>query len=210
MALFSPRAAELGRGSSTAKGTLVRMEDGVIPGNVYNKYETRNPIARYLQGNFQTVLLQLIRSCGATVAHEIGCGEGYLSAFLHDQLGLRMRASDASGEIIRLARELHANSELRFVDRSVYDLVEAEDSAPLIVCCEVLEHLEHPGRALQVVQRLAQPYAIISTPREPVWRIATCCEESTWGRSEIPRDTSSIGRGRDCFGCSASTSRSSK
>jgi Methyltransferase domain len=40
----------------------------------------------------------------------------------------------------------------------------------LIVCCEVLEHLEDPEAALETIARLARPWAIVSVPREPMWR----------------------------------------
>ena len=150
----------------------MRIEDGIVVGNVYNKYESGNPIARYLLANFHGALLDLIRQSGAREAHEVGCGEGYLSAFLHEQLGLRIRGSDRSAEIIRVARELHSPLEMYFTNRSIYDLQETDDSAPLIVCCEVLEHLEEPRRALRILRELARPYAIMSTPREPAWRIA--------------------------------------
>jgi hypothetical protein len=39
------------------------------------------------------------------------------------------------------------------------------------VCCEVLEHLPDPACALALLARLAQPYLIVSVPREPLWRV---------------------------------------
>src|SRR5260370_338538 len=46
----------------------------------------------------------------------------------------------------------------------------AVDAAELIVCCEVMEHLPDPDAALSVVASLASPWAIVSVPREPLWR----------------------------------------
>ena len=43
-------------------------------------------------------------------------------------------------------------------------------AAELVVCCEVLEHLDDPKRALDVLARLARPWLIASVPREPLWR----------------------------------------
>ena len=51
---------------------------------------------------------------------------------------------------------------LRFADVQVAD--------ELIVCCEVLEHLVDAEGALDVVAGLARPWAILSVPREPLWR----------------------------------------
>ena len=44
------------------------------------------------------------------------------------------------------------------------------DAAELVVCCEVLEHLDDPVRGLSVLRRLARPWLIVSVPREPLWR----------------------------------------
>jgi len=52
----------------------------------------------------------------------------------------------------------------------VQELDPAQDAAELIVCCEVLEHLGDPDAALSVVASLAAPWAIVSVPREPLWR----------------------------------------
>jgi hypothetical protein len=52
----------------------------------------------------------------------------------------------------------------------VEELEPAVDAAQLIVCCEVMEHLPDPEAALPVVASLASPWAIVSVPREPLWR----------------------------------------
>ena len=38
------------------------------------------------------------------------------------------------------------------------------------MCCEVLEHLPDPDAGLATIARLANPWAIVSVPREPLWR----------------------------------------
>lgn len=148
------------------------VEKGIIAGNVYDKYGTENPLARLLMGRFQRCLSELVAATGATDIHEVGCGEGHLSILLAAP-GRRVRGSDFSETIIATARQ---NAEARGVDivfkaASIYDLTPREDGADLVVCCEVLEHLEEPQRALSVLARLANPHLIISVPREPLWRI---------------------------------------
>lgn len=148
------------------------LEDGVIAGNVYDKYGTSNPIARRLMTGFQGAVDSLVRRSGATEVHEVGCGEGRLSAHLA-LLGLQVRGSDFSEQIVeqarREAREL--GHDIDFQARSVYDLTPSEDGAELVVCCEVLEHLEEPARALATLGRLARPWLLVSVPREPIWRV---------------------------------------
>jgi 2-polyprenyl-3-methyl-5-hydroxy-6-metoxy-1,4-benzoquinol methylase len=86
--------------------------------------------------------------------------------------GLDVRGSDFSEQVIEIARSnaqqegLDANV---FSAKSVYDLKPEQDSADLIVMCEVLEHLEYPEKALEVLQSLVGEYLIVSVPREPVW-----------------------------------------
>ena len=40
----------------------------------------------------------------------------------------------------------------------------------MVLCCEVLEHLEEPGKALKELIRVTKKYIIVSVPREPIWR----------------------------------------
>lgn len=43
--------------------------------------------------------------------------------------------------------------------------------ADLVVCCEVLEHLNRPEEALRRLQCVVSRNLIISVPREPIWRL---------------------------------------
>jgi 2-polyprenyl-3-methyl-5-hydroxy-6-metoxy-1,4-benzoquinol methylase len=116
-------------------------------------------------------LEQLVDRTGAQVAHEIGCGEGELAIRLARR-GLEVRGSDASADVIAEARRRAgaAGFELDFKAAPVEGLEPADDAAELVVCCEVMEHLDDPQAALDTVARRASPWAIISVPREPLWR----------------------------------------
>lgn len=151
---------------------MKRPESGRVGGNLYDKYRSRNPLARMLVSGFETALLELTRSCGARSAHEVGCGEGHLTRLLGRE-GLDVRGSDVSPDVIEEARRSTAEEglEIPFRVADVHRLTRERDGAELIVCCEVLEHLDDPEAALQVLSRLAQPWLIVSVPREPLWRI---------------------------------------
>jgi 2-polyprenyl-3-methyl-5-hydroxy-6-metoxy-1,4-benzoquinol methylase len=86
--------------------------------------------------------------------------------------GLRVRGTDVSPEVIDEARRRSraAGLAIDFEATPVESLVPARDGAELIVCCEVLEHLDEPGQGLEVIATLARPWAILSAPREPLWR----------------------------------------
>lgn len=149
----------------------VIVEAGVVAGNVYDKYETKNPIARKMMQGFENTVKELVLLSAVTDIHEVGCGEGHLSSELMAMQGVSsVRGSDFSTQIIDMACRMHGSEGIVFKTASIYELDSEKDSAELIVCCEVLEHLEEPRRALQVIQSLARPYCLLSVPREPLWR----------------------------------------
>jgi 2-polyprenyl-3-methyl-5-hydroxy-6-metoxy-1,4-benzoquinol methylase len=140
-------------------------------GNVYDKYGTSNPIARRLVAGFMAEFDGLVERTGAREAHEVGCGEGELSIRLA-RAGIRARGTDAFPRVLEEARERAgaAGVEIDFEATPVEELDPARHAAELVVCCEVLEHLESPERGLEVLARLARPWLIASVPREPLWR----------------------------------------
>jgi 2-polyprenyl-3-methyl-5-hydroxy-6-metoxy-1,4-benzoquinol methylase len=159
----------------------VAVDQAVAGGNHYPKYTVRNPIARRLVAGFLGALADLARRSGARQVHEIGCGEGFLSTMLA-QGGHVVRGSDLSPSALAAARgraaELGLPVSFRVAD--VYDLTPEADGAELVVCCEVLEHLAEPTRALAVLARLAQPHLIVSVPREPLWRLLNLARCRYW------------------------------
>lgn len=140
-------------------------------GNVYDKYGTSNPVARRLMAGFTSRLDRLVERTGARVGHEVGCGEGELAIRLA-QRGIAMRGTDAFPQVLEEAsrRAAAAGVEIDFEAMPVEQLDPARHASELIVCCEVLEHLEDPERALDVLAALARPWLIASVPREPLWR----------------------------------------
>ena len=146
------------------------IEDGVIAGNYYPKYSTRNPIARYLFNGFLQTIDTMVNSINPQKIVEVGCGEGHLiSRFAN---GTRvLSASDFSNQVIEHARSLYPDNNIQFKAASIYDLSPETDSAELVLCCEVLEHLEYPEKAVEILAKLADPYLITSVPNEPTWRI---------------------------------------
>jgi len=150
------------------------IENGIIAGNIYNKYESHNHLVRYMMKGFYDSLWDLISITGVDSIHEVGCGEGYL-AFTLAQSGMKVHASDASAQIIDKAKaafsEQNKGVNITFKVANIYELESDNDSDSLIVCSEVLEHLEHPDRAIKNLKKIANSYVLLSVPREPVWRL---------------------------------------
>jgi 2-polyprenyl-3-methyl-5-hydroxy-6-metoxy-1,4-benzoquinol methylase len=146
-------------------------EDGIVVGNAYDKYGSQNPIVRWIMKGFADALSSLVIKVKPKTIHEIGCGEGYWVLDWNQQ-GIEARGSDFSEKVIALA---HENAKDRgispaiFAACSIYDIEPERDSADLIVCCEVLEHLEQPEAGLAALQRIATDYVVLSVPREPIW-----------------------------------------
>jgi 2-polyprenyl-3-methyl-5-hydroxy-6-metoxy-1,4-benzoquinol methylase len=140
-------------------------------GNVYDKYGSANPIERRLMAGFMADLDELVELSGAREAHEVGCGEGEVSIRLARR-GIRMRGTDAFPQVLEEARERAATAgvEIDFEATPIERLDPEHHAAELVVCCEVLEHLEDPARGLEVLAELARPWLVASVPREPLWR----------------------------------------
>lgn len=143
-----------------------------VPGNYYDKYNTRNPVARYLMQGFLSTFDELAAATGTKRSYEVGCGEGHLSMRLHDR-GWRVRGSDLEAVSVAEANAqcAHRKLEPRFEVISLFDLTPQTAAEELVICCEVLEHVPDTQRALSILKRLASPYLLVSVPREPIWRI---------------------------------------
>lgn len=150
-----------------------QSEQGVVFGNTYDKYGSRNPFARLLVHGFTRRLEGYVDRAAPTSIHEAGCGEGHWG-LRWARRGVPYRGTDFSAGAIALAREnargAGADAEM-FAVRSVYDLSGDADRADLVVCCAVLEHLEDPAAALSRLASAAGRHLIVSVPREPLWRV---------------------------------------
>lgn len=148
------------------------QENGIAVGNAYDKYGSRNPFVRWIMKGFSATLSRLVEKVNPGTIHEIGCGEGYWVLHWNRQ-GIEARGSDFSEKVINLARDNAKDegvSPIVFNQSSIYDVKSGRDSADLIVCCEVLEHLERPEAGLAALMGVATDYVILSVPREPIWR----------------------------------------
>jgi 2-polyprenyl-3-methyl-5-hydroxy-6-metoxy-1,4-benzoquinol methylase len=147
-------------------------ESGIVVGNVYDKYESRNPLVRRIMRGFSDALEDMVRQAAPQDIHELGCGEGHWVLDWRRQ-GMNARGSDFSEKIIALAQENAISAQLDasiFSVRNIYEVTRETDSADLIVCCEVLEHMSDPVEGLQALHRITQSHIILTVPREPIWR----------------------------------------
>ena len=149
------------------------LEDGLVVGNTYDKYGSKNPVVRRLMAGFEAALTELVAQAAPTSIHEVGCGEGYW-VLRWTRAGIPARGSDVSAHVIALARKNAAGHGLPpalFQTTGILELEPSRDGADLLVCCEVLEHLESPEAGLRALQRTAGGHVLLSVPQEPLWRV---------------------------------------
>ncbi|MCB2016688.1 MAG: class I SAM-dependent methyltransferase [Hydrogenophaga sp.] len=120
---------------------------------------------------FTQSLESFIRQAAPETINEVGCGEGHWVIRGH-ALGYRVRGSDYSETAIDMARHNAARHHIDpgcFAVRSIEELDPSHEAADLVMCCEVLEHLEAPEAALRKLRQIPARHYILSVPREPLW-----------------------------------------
>ncbi|OOG51069.1 methyltransferase domain-containing protein [Rhodanobacter sp. C01] len=151
-------------------------------GNFYDKYNTRNPVARAMMQGFLRSFADLARLASPVgTALEIGCGEGELSIRLA-AAGWRVQGCDIAQEAVEEARRRAqvAGVSIPFRVLNVLDAKGEFETSDLVVCCEVMEHLEDPAAALDILIELSSDYVLVSVPREPVWRVLNMARGRYW------------------------------
>ena len=144
-----------------------RVDPGNIVGNVYDKYRTRNPVARALMRGFTRAVTDLYLQTGARSVLEVGCGEGLLA----DHLIKIHRPDRFEACDVALRPAPHLDPQIVLREASIYALPYPAASFDLVICCEVLEHLRDPAAGLAELARVARHHVLLSTPWEPVWRL---------------------------------------
>ena len=142
------------------------------PALFVDKYEKAGIIGNFLIKRFYASARRLfesqIKSSGIVL--EVGCGPGYSTLNIRNWKNVdELIATDTDSGLLNLAREL--NPDINFNTQSIYDLDYPDKSFDAIVMLEVLEHLENPGKALNELNRVCRGIALLSTPREPLWRM---------------------------------------
>jgi ubiquinone/menaquinone biosynthesis C-methylase UbiE len=162
-----PGAAPQGeRGDAGAEAAIPIA--GNVVGNAYDKYGTRNPIARLLMDGFLHAVGELYVAAQPTTVLEVGAGEGHLAAHLVRHVFRPRRYVATDVDVSRMPAELPPPIERQVA--SAYGLPFADGAFDVVVCCEVLEHLDDPARGLAEVARVARRRVLVSTPWEPMWR----------------------------------------
>lgn len=139
----------------------------------HEKYDSQNPIAQKMLNGFMESITILTLKIPSTIKiiTECGCGQGQVNRHLEKLFPKALvQGLDINETDVTIANNNKLKPDTKLYIKSIYD-IDTEEQADLIVCCEVLEHLENPGLALQKMAELKADHYLFSVPREPLWRI---------------------------------------
>lgn len=134
------------------------------------KHQNPNRFQQALLGRFHDVITGLVRRTRTTHILDAGCGEGFLLHHLR-QAGLDPNyiGSDIRPEAIAWARQnLHRDFTGHVSD--IHHLPYDDNTFPLVICLEVLEHIPDSSVGLRELARVSSDYLILSVPHEPFFR----------------------------------------
>ncbi len=143
------------------------------------KYRARNPVVRAIVRGFLTAFDACLRRAAPEVVLEAGCGEGFLTDRIRTLFpAARIVGLDASAAVLEVARREFPDVPL--VRGSIDRLPCADRAVDLVVACEVLEHVTDARAALAEVRRVSGRHALLSVPREPLWRALNLGRGKYW------------------------------
>ncbi len=162
-------------------------DEGIVTGNTFDKYGSRNPVVRRLMARFERDLDELFEAAAPTSVLDVGCGEGVL---VHRWAGrLAERNPEDAARVVGIdleedsiqagwAERRAPNLEYRVMPAA--NLPFATDEFDFASAIEVLEHVPDPAHTLSEMARCAQRHLLVSVPREPLWRMLNMARGAYW------------------------------
>lgn len=135
-----------------------------------HKYSSGNRFYDWHLRAFMQRIHALIQQGAPETVLDAGCGEGFAIDFLKkEDPSIQYTGVDLSEEAISYA-QAHFSDQARFRNGSIYKLPFSDNSFDLVLCSEVLEHLDDPNRAVDELRRVARSHIVITVPREPYFK----------------------------------------
>lgn len=132
----------------------------------YKKHTSENLVQRFLLNNFFNTLIQEVRALSPKMVLDVGCGEGFtLERLRKEGIGEKFEGVDSLDRAIEVGKKIHP--QLQIKKGNIYNLLYKDNTFDLVICSEVLEHIENPGQGLLELVRVSKKYCILSVPNEP-------------------------------------------
>lgn len=139
--------------------------DQSLPTN-YQKHMSSDPSRKFFVKRFNDTLVSTLKTLNPTTILDAGCGEGFtLNRLYEESVGKTLEGVDFSKEAIQLGKKHFPFLKLK--EGNIYKLPYKTNEFDIVLCTEVLEHLEDPEKAVEEVLRASKKHVVFSVPNEP-------------------------------------------
>ena len=128
----------------------------------------KNPVVAALMDRLFATVSARVAGFAPTSLLDAGCGEGHALEHLRGLPLTRYVGVDANPDCVAYCREQFPGH--TFATESVTHLPFGDAEFDVVLCMEVLEHLEGPSVALRELARVARVGVVLSVPWEPVFQ----------------------------------------
>jgi SAM-dependent methyltransferase len=134
------------------------------------KYQNPNPLQRWLLRRFQQKIIALAEQVAGPRLLDAGCAEGFiLNCLRQSRPEIALFGGDLDRDALLWGRA-HVNHQAPLTNLDLYHLPFPDNSFPLVICLEVLEHLPDSAIGLRELARVSSAYVLVSVPHEPFFR----------------------------------------
>lgn len=126
---------------------------------------SEHPLVRLMIKLFKRDLKQMIESVKPNSVLDAGCGEGIIASFILSQFNFDMQGIDLPWDMLRMCSKI-----LPVVCANVHKLPFEDKTFDLVICLEVLEHINMLEKGLLELARVGE-YSIISVPNDVLMKI---------------------------------------
>ncbi|NJM06339.1 class I SAM-dependent methyltransferase [Candidatus Gracilibacteria bacterium] len=143
------------------------IQSGYTSSNLL-KHINRSRLQQMLLRRFHRTAAEFFAQTGARSVLDAGCGEGFAIRELLSHHAATVVGLDGSVGALRVATML--NPQRSFAAGDLLELPFPNNSFDLVVCMEVLEHLDNPREGLDELCRVSREWLLLTVPNEPFFR----------------------------------------
>lgn len=143
------------------------------------KHTTGNPVVRALLDRFHDAVRAEVAAIAPRRTLDVGCGEGFVLRALGGAVG-EAHACDLSESAVAACRAAVPGVQAQVA--SATELPYEDDVFDVVICLEVLEHLDDPARAVRELARVSRGHLVLSVPWEPWFQLGNLARGKYLGR----------------------------